>query len=209
MKRKLTILLIALSATSHGSAQLRLGLDLGVDLSHVSFDKTIVDSKEQQGFFIGPKIKANVPNFGLGADIALRYAQRNVCIVDDLLESERQTYVNDHMNYIEVPFNVRWDFGLQGWGIFVATGPQWDWYIGESNWKSVGQFEANFEHSVFSWNIGAGVWLFNHLNVGLALNIPLTPQGSYISDAYNAFRKATEEIEMKSHSVQLSLDFYF
>ncbi|MCR5180083.1 MAG: PorT family protein [Bacteroidaceae bacterium] len=209
MKRYLTILLLTLSTVLPAGAQLRLGLDVGVDLSHVSFDKAIADSKEQQGFFFGPKLKATIPMLGLGADVALRYAQRNVCIIDDMTSVERQTYLNDHMSYVEVPVNIRWDFGLPALGIYIATGPQWDWYIGEGSWTSVGQFQANFEHSVYSWNIGAGLWLFNHLDIGIAVNIPLTKQGSYISDAYNALRKATEEIQMKNHAFQLSLDFYF
>ena len=209
MKRIGILLIIALSATVCVRAQLRFGLDLGLDLSHVSFDKTIVDSNERQGFFVGPKLRATIPNIGLGGDIALRYAQRSISIIDDLSSNERETYKSGQMSYVEIPLNIRWDIGVKSWGIYIATGPQWDWYIGKGSWESANKFRANFEHSIFSWNVGAGVWLFNRLGVGLAYNLPITSQGNYISATFNALRHATEEIEMKSYSWQICLNFYF
>ena len=209
MKKVFILILIALSAPEKGCAQLRFGLDLGLELSHVSFDKAIADSKLRQGFFIGPKLRASLPKTGLGAEIALRYAQRRIAIIDDLSSDERQTYKSNPMNYVEVPLNIRWDIGIKSWGIFLATGPQWDWYIGQSTWESTSKFRTNFKHSVISWNVGVGVWLFNRLGVGLTYNLPITPQGDYVSATFSAMRNATEEIEMKNHAWQLSLDFYF
>lgn len=209
MRKVLILFLIALSAPGRVCAQLRFGLDLGLDLSHVSFNKAVADSRSRQGFFVGPKIRASLPQTGLGADVALRYAQRSVAIIDDLSSDERETYKSSPLNYVEIPLNIRWDIGVKSWGIYVATGPQWDWYIGQGTWESTSKFRTNFNHSVFSWNVGAGVWLFNRLGVGLTYNLPITPQGDYISATFNALRNATEKIEMKNYAWQLSLDFYF
>ena len=209
MKKTLAFLLIILSATIQVSAQLRFGVDVGLSLSQVSFEKAIADSKLRQGFFVGPKLKASIPKIGLGADVALRYAQRSIHVVDDLSSDERETYENNNMSYLEVPLNIRWDIGIKSWGIYVATGPQWDLYIGKSDWSSPGQFKNELEHSIFSWNVGAGVWLFNHLNIGLTYNIPFTPQGTYSSVVYNTFRQVAENIKMKTYSWQISADFYF
>lgn len=209
MKKVLLFLLVALSATVRVGAQLRLGVDLGLSLNQVSFEKAIADSKLRPGFFVGPKLKASIPKVGLGADVALRYAQRSIAIIDDLSASERETYVSDYMSYVEIPLNVRWDIGIKAWGIYVATGPQWDWYIGKSDWSSESLFKNELEHSIFSWNVGAGVWLFNHLNVGLTYNLPITPQGTYSSAIYNSLRQVVDGVKMKTYSWQISLDFYF
>lgn len=209
MKKILLLILIALSAPAWVCAQLRFGLDLGLDLSHVSFDKAIADSHSRQGFFVGPKVRASLPKIGLGADIALRYAQRSIAIVDDLSSDTRETYKSNQMSYVEVPLNIRWDIGVNSWGIFLATGPQWDWYIGPGSWESVGKFRANFKHSVFSWNVGAGVWLLNRIALGLTYSLPISSQGDYVSSTFNALRNATEKVEMKSYSWKLALDFYF
>ena len=158
---------------------------------------------------MGPKVRASLPKIGLGADIALRYAQRSIAIVDDLSSDTRETYKSNQMSYVEVPLNIRWDIGVNSWGIFLATGPQWDWYIGPGSWESVGKFRANFKHSVFSWNVGAGVWLLNRIALGLTYSLPISSQGDYVSSTFNALRNATEKVEMKSYSWKLALDFYF
>ncbi len=211
MRRFLTLTIIALSAAMSASAQLRYGVDLGLDISRLGFSKSVADAKNRTGFFIGPKIHAKVPKLGLGADIALRYAQKNAAIeVYNTLETE--VYEKERMHFIEVPLHVRWDITfLKSFGIFIATGPQWDWYLGPSSWESMDQFKATFNHHMLSWNVGAGVMLFKRLNLGVSYHIPITDQGSFVTRVYNTISKQVEnaEVDMNSHSWQISLSFFF
>lgn len=208
MNRIALILLFAWSASVNVCAQLHYGLEVGTHFNHVNFDRTIIDSEARQGFFIGPKIRATIEELGLGGDAALRYAQKSISVVDDLNAEGRQTYEKNDMSYIQVPVNLRWDIGLEQLGIFITTGPQWDWYIGDADWSDAENFSATFDHSSFSWNVGAGVHLFGHLDVGISYNFPMSSQGSYFSKAYDAFRQTAEEIKMKHYSWQVSLAVY-
>ena len=209
MQRFLLSLLIAWSAAGSVCAQLRYGVDLGLGIQQLSFSKSVVDTKNRTGFYLGPKIHAKVRKLGLGADIALRYAQKHVAI--EVWGPEgTDVYEKENMSYIEVPLNVRWDITtLKAIGIFVATGPQWDWYIGTSTWESTDQFKATFDHHTLSWNVGLGVIFFKRLHLSLSHNFPLTSQGSFLSSSYNTVVQHVEEIDMKSSGWQVGLDFYF
>ena len=211
MRRFLISILIAMSAATNACAQLRYGLDLGLDISHLSFSKTVVDAKNRTGFFLGPKIHAKLPKLGLGADIALRYAQRYAAIeVYDTEESA--VFERERMSYIEVPLHVRWDINwLKALGIFIATGPQWDWYLGPSTWESTDQFKATFNHHTLSWNVGAGVILFKRLHLSVGYNFPITEQGTFLTRVYNTVSKQVEdaELDMSSYSWQVNLSFFF
>ena len=211
MRRFLTLTIIALSAAMSASAQLRYGLDLGLDVSRLSFSKSVADAKNRTGFFLGSKIHAKIPKLGLGADIALRYAQKNAAIeVYNTLETE--VYEKERMHYIEVPLHVRWDITfLKSFGIFIATSPQWDWYLGPTAWESTDQFKATFNQHMLSWNVGAGVMLFKRLNLSVSYHFPITDQGTFVTQVYNTISKQVEnaEVDMNSHSWQISLSFFF
>ena len=211
MRRFLLLTIIALSAAVGASAQLRYGLDLGLEVSRLSFSKSVADAKNRAGFFVGPKIHAKIPKLGLGADIALRYAQKNAAI-EVYNTQETEIFEKEQMHYIEVPLNVRWDISiLKAFGVFVATGPQWDWYIGPSTWESTEQFKATFNHHTLGWNVGTGIMLFNRLNLSVSYHFPITDQGDFVTRVYNTVARQVEDakVDMNSHSWQISLSFFF
>ena len=209
MKRICTLLLILWTTAASVSAQFRYGLSMGVDFSSVGFNKAVLDSKPRQGFFFGPKVKATVPGFGLGFDASIRYCQKYIAIIDDITEDERQIYESDKMNYFQAPVNVRWDMGFHGWGIYLAAGPQFNWFIGNSSWGTGETFFASFKHSTVNINIGAGLWLFNHLNLGVSLSLPLTNEGVYSMTFLEKLHTSLDNLEMKNYSWQINFDFYF
>lgn len=208
IKRYIILLALVVSAAFEACAQLRFGIDLGVGLNQLTLSKSIINTNNRYGFYVGPKIHAKVPGLGLGVDATVRYAQKNVSF-DDILGTTVHTYDRDKMHYVQLPVNLRWDFGLKGFGIYIATGPQWDWHIGQSEWTEDGAFQATFERNTISWNIGAGVYLFNRIQVGISHNMPISRQGTFISTAYNTISQRVEEIKLKNNYWELSLDIYF
>ena len=215
MKRIIILLLIVCCTAPHLRAQFRYGLEMGVNFNRISFDKAVIDSRERQGFFFGPKIKATIPGFGLGFDAALIYSQKYYSIIDDLSDEKRQTFETDKMSFIQTPVNVRWDMGFHGWGIYLAIGPQWTWYIGQGSWNDSETFAANFKHSALGLNLGGGLWLFDHMNLGFSYTIPMSKNGNYSSEIYNKIKESYNHlmdinpIEMKYYSWQVHIDFYF
>lgn len=198
------ISLLTLFITSiPASAQLTFGLEGGVLLNKVSFSKDIADSENRAGFFVGPKAKLVTPKLGLGVDAAVLYAQRSANI--ELYSGSEAT---KHMSFVEIPVNVRWEIGPDKLGLFVATGPQWDYYIGNSKLYTSDGLEATFSHSYFSWNIGVGLRLFSHLELGASYGIPMSKSGT-LKDKYNTIVDDAKSVKMCNRQWQIRLNYFF
>ena len=196
MKRLFLILTAIIGLSVTASAQTQFGLEAGAIINKMSFSKDVFISDNRSGFFLGPKVKGTIPLLGLGFDGALLYAQRTADISD---------WEKKHMSYIRVPVNVRWEIGPRVFGVYVATGPQWDWYVGNSNLTTREGLRATFEHSIVSWNVGAGLMIANHVQIGASYGIPITNTGR-IKDIYN---DVSDNISMKNKEWQIRLNYFF
>lgn len=196
MKRLFLILTAIIGLSVTASAQTQFGLEAGAIINKMSFSKDVFISDNRSGFFLGPKVKGTIPLLGLGFDGALLYAQRTADISD---------WEKKHMSYIRVPVNVRWEIGPKVFGVYVATGPQWDWYVGNSNLTTREGLRATFEHSIVSWNVGAGLMIANHVQIGASYGIPITNTGR-IKDIYN---DVSDNISMKNKEWQIRLNYFF
>lgn len=196
MKRLFFILTAIIGLSVTASAQTQFGLEAGAIINKMSFSKDVFISDNRSGFFLGPKVKGTIPLLGLGFDGALLYAQRTADISD---------WEKKHMSYIRVPVNVRWEIGPKVFGVYVATGPQWDWYVGNSNLTTREGLRATFEHSIVSWNVGAGLMIANHVQIGASYGIPITNTGR-IKDIYN---DVSDNISMKNKEWQIRLNYFF
>lgn len=202
--KRLILSLFAVLAVSVGlRAQVHLGAEGGVTLNQVSFSKDVFSSDNRAGFFIGPKLKFVTPKLGLGFDVAALYSNNSVHIesVDGNENSKR-------MSFIEIPVNARWEIGSEKIGLYVATGPQWDLYIGDSQWYARENLEASFEHSYFSWNIGAGIMFLKHFQVGASYGIPLSKSGT-LKETVDAVASDVRTVNIKNHQWQIRFAYFF
>lgn len=175
------IVLLALLATSIAMplhAQFKLGIEGGLNLNKPNVDN--FKSQNATGWFIGPKAQFTIPILGLGIDGAILYSQKNMNIDFDndaagIIESMA---IDKKLSYIEIPINLKYNFGFSSVvGLYLATGPQYSWYIGDKNFslkggESFGNVVA-VNTSNFSWNVGVGINAFSHLQLGVTYNIPL------------------------------------
>ena len=61
---------------------------------------------------------------------------------------------NKSMPYVEIPINLRYNFGFSSLvGVYLATGPQYNWYLGSRNLKYAGEVSEvwNALRSVGMW----------------------------------------------------------
>ena len=166
MKRSIFFLLVVLSLclSLPTAAQVRLGVVGGLNLSKVSFDQLPdCSSSNRTGWYLGPKVQLNIPVIGIGLDVAAEYSQRKLNNVDN-----SYTYRS-----LEIPLNLRYQLGISLAKVYVATGPQFGFQIGNDIWKSGGK-EFKLKNSNTTWNVGAGVQLFNHLELGAVYNIAIS-----------------------------------
>lgn len=193
MKKITGILFVALLLCAKPvTAQVKLGVKGGLNLSSVSLSGQLVDnlsSKNQTGFFIGPMLDIHVPIIGLGVDAALLFNQVGVNLkgnnVDETVKEKS----------LQIPLNVKYSIGLGSLaGVYFAAGPQFGFNIDNKKASEVldeatdGDF---FKSSVVSANIGAGLKLVNHLQLGINYNFP-----------FGKNAKATDSNGNKSGSVK-------
>ena len=118
------------------------------------------------GFFIGPMAEFNIPIVGLGVDAALLFAQRGIKV------SEGNEDYTVKQNGIDIPVNLKYTIGLGSLaGIYFAAGP--DFYFDFAGNKTIEGVKTDKKKAEVGINVGAGVKLLNHLQVGANYNIPL------------------------------------
>lgn len=165
MKKIIGALMIAvcIGMAIPAQAQINFGVKGGLNLSKASLSDVPGNFKKDNftGFFIGPMAEFNIPIVGLGVDASLLFAQRGIKV------SEVGDEITIKQNGIDIPVNLKYNIGLGSLvGIYLAAGP--DFYFDFE--KKTGIDKKKAEVGI---NVGAGVKLLNHLQVGANYNIPL------------------------------------
>lgn len=186
-----------LTATS-AQAQVKFGLKGGLNVTNMSFSEDVGDVDNQTGFFVGPTVKVTLPLVGLGIDAAALYDQRGAKNKgDDGSETITQKSIN-------IPVNVRYGVGLGSLAsVYVAAGPQFGFNVGS---KTFGDGNFKFKDSNLSLNLGAGVSLISHLEVGFTYNIALGKTGEF--EWKNEAGKLITG-KARNNSWQVSAAYYF
>ncbi|MDR0894903.1 MAG: porin family protein [Prevotellaceae bacterium] len=199
MKRVLSVCAIAvvcLVMAMPVKAQLQFGVKGGVNLSSMSFGniKGNFTGDNMTGFYIGPMADLTVPLIGIGLDAALMYSQRG----DITGQTEDGTSITLKQRGLEIPINLKYTIGLGSlFGIYFAAGP--DFFF---NFAS-GTDMFKKEKTQVGLNLGAGVKLIRHLQVGFNYQIPMGNSFN-VGDAVNAaFSKS------KTKTWQISLAYMF
>lgn len=172
-------LIIAIPA----QAQLRFGLKGGVDMSKVTTEV----GDNATGFFVGPMLEATIPLIGLGVDVAALYSQSGV---------KFEGTEADKIKSIEVPVNLKWTVGLGStFGVFAAVGPQFGFNL-DNGVDAVLQSKK----CAVSVNVGAGLKLLRHFQLGVNYNIGASKMtAKYADDPDNIipnFRKNSWQVSL-------------
>ena len=189
MKKIFSAFMIAiccLAMAMPAQAQLiKFGVKGGLNLSKLSFSKEAKDnlnSDNTTGFFFGPMAEVTIPVVGLGVDGALLYSQRGE---------------NDWKQQgIEIPVNLKYTIGLGSMlGVVVAAGP--DFFF---NFKDMNKEGIDKKSTQVGLNLGAGVKLIKHLQIGVNYQIPL-------GDSFDL--KKLKDAGVKTKTWQISAAYIF
>lgn len=148
-------------------AQLKFGIKGGLNVSSVHLDSDLLDADNVTGFHVGPMIEFGLPLVGVGVDAAVLYSQKG-------LEAHNTSMKTD---YIDVPVNLKWKFGLPIVKLYLAAGPYVGFRVGgDKFWEIPGSVVEQVKAKNFSagLNLGAGVELIRHLQVGFTYGLGLT-----------------------------------
>lgn len=170
-------------------AQVKFGVKGGLDISKL--DNKVGDNTT--GFFVGPMVDVTLPIIGLGIDVAALYSQSGLDVNNE--NSEK-------LKSIEIPVNLKWTLGLGSTlGVYVAAGPQFGFSINDG-WKQLME-ESN--KSFVSVNVGAGLKLLRHLQVGVNYNIGASKLGDMIVESADGDLRSS----IRKNSWQVSLAYMF
>lgn len=206
--KKLFTLIVLVAATYFAvpaNAQLKFGIKGGLNITDMSLSNDVFETSNRTGFFIGPTIKFTLPIVGLGMDASALYDQRegevNVEADDNTLVSTRLKQKS-----INIPINLRYDIGLGSLAaVYLAAGPQFGFNVGDKNqslYKDVAEWRLNTSN--FSVNVGAGVMLLGHLQVGANYNIVCGKTGEI-----TVLDGAESVLRGRSNTWQISAAYYF
>ena len=183
------VIMVCLLLAVPAQAQVKFGLKGGLDVSKL--DNKVGDNTT--GFFVGPMVDVTLPIIGLGIDAAALYSQSGLDVNNK--NSEK-------LKSVEIPVNLKWTLGLGSTlGVYVAAGPQFGFSINDG-WKQLME-ESN--KSFVSVNVGAGLKLLRHLQVGVNYNIGASKLGDMIVESSDGNLRSS----IRKNSWQVSLAYMF
>lgn len=194
MKKLLSTLMViaCLALAIPAQAQIKFGVKAGLNVSKLHLSENIVSKDNRAGFFVGPTAEFTLPLLGLGIDGSVLYNQFGV-------DSEKGTSTKKS---IEIPINLRWTVGFSSLvGAYVAVGPQFGFNVGDRWFDEICEFKKN----TTSFNVGAGLKLLGHLQVGANYNFALKDNGKIHDDDIEDL--AT--IGFKQNTWQVSVAYLF
>ena len=175
------IVIAGIICTMPAQAQVKFGIRGGVNLSNGNLSSiTNLNTKNYTGYFLGPTLEFTIPLVGLGVDGSVLFSQTG----GKYTYSSNSTTKNQQA--FVVPIDLRYSIGLGRLAnIFFTAGPSYTFYTGDKNneldgngYTVITKWEAN-EVAV---NLGAGVKLAKHLEVGIRYCIPVTKSAQYSSN---------------------------
>ena len=200
-----SLIFLAAMVAMPAAAQVKFGVKGGLNSSNMKFNYDNLTNKSGYGWYAGVTLKATAPLglFGLGGDISAFYDwRRSKAEVDGLQTTIKQ-------QSIVIPLNARVNFTIvKSFGLYIATGPQLGINVGDGG-ADLGSMSSIKEHfqlkkTQFSWNIGAGLILSKHFELGAAYNLGIGKTGE-LKDL------TSDEIKNrpKQKSWVVSLAYYF
>jgi len=173
-------------------AQIRFGIRAGVNIANISnISESTLSPDNINGFQAGALMECFILN-NLGFDVAALYSQRGIKI--------NEIQINKHVGYLDIPANLKMKLDVfESVKPYVAAGPYISFNLASS--KVSEQWKAkSFGAGV---NVGAGIELINHLQVGLNYGLSLTDDYSTIKDT------AVKDLKAKSRTWSLVATFLF
>jgi len=154
-------------------AGLRIGVKAGVNLAKAAFNTDAVKPDNFTGFQVGPIIE--YASFtGFGVDAALLYSESGI----KFTEGFTITKYNEKVNTLDIPIQLKQKFSFaKKLGCYWSAGPYISFIL-----NTQGTINQNYNMVITEWkskqfgvgvNLGAGLELLKHLQIGVNYQIAL------------------------------------
>ena len=212
MKKWITLftVTVCLAMAMPAKAQIKFGVKGGLNLASASLSDAW-DAKgnadNYTGFFIGPMVDITIPIIGLGVDGAFMYSQKGTKISFDDLGS-----TTFKQQGIEIPVNLKYSIGLgSSASIYFAAGPSFFFNMNSDDDLTFDSVKGSLDYdkSEVSLNLGVGVKLLKHLQLGVNYNMGLTDSAKAKIDSPSSAWDAINGESYKSKMWQVSVAYLF
>ncbi len=154
----LAVLLCVAASFPVSARQFRFGVKAGVNINKMHYNKALDDTfdpKNRAGFTAGVMTEFQVPLIGLCFDASLMFTR---------LYADNQKQASLNQSFFELPINLKYKFSFPAVSQIIApyiyTGPSFAFRVsGNDNWLKTRTFQP-------SWNVGIGLELVRHLQIG-------------------------------------------
>lgn len=167
------IVLLTVLGTNSALAQLRFGAKGGIDVSNTSLDLNKLKATNELSYQLGLTLEYIIPMSGLGAEVSLLYGRKKYKLEDKQIDATISDY-----DYISIPLNIKQRVKLSpAFGLFFTGGAYGNVRVNGGSIKSVADEAFNeYKAKNFAFGIGAGagVNLFNHIDLGISFRGDLT-----------------------------------
>lgn len=174
--RFLLVMVLAAGSVATASAQFRIGPRVGVNVNKLHFNESTFDKGNQTGFTGGLQCEFTVPVIGVGFDLSVMYVHQ----VNGIDNKKGSPVIEDIDNdtfkkkdYIEIPLNLKYKLSLPLISKLVkpyfTTGPSIAFLTSR---KAISEAYRNKKVD-WTWNLGFGVEVLSHLQVGASYGIGL------------------------------------
>lgn len=225
---------IALSTVEAQAGILDFGITAGMNMTKADveldegFKGTGWNPDNESGWYAGIQFRVALPILGVGVDFGAIYDQETIKVGE---ESETAGYLSIPVNLrYEINLPVLNKLAVP----YVFTGPKASYNVNKIDMSVTDQLTlnnimnndlnlqnpmANFqtEDLVWHWNVGFGAILFDHIQVSYNYGFPLTktasfvtgekPEGNNIENFLNAKNNITEDFNLGTHSIGVTLFF--
>lgn len=211
MKKILLTLVAALVVTSASAFSFNWGITGGLNYTKVKVSSksaalsNLKSGDSQAGWNIG--VRANVGLIaGFSVNGALLYNQNKLVLEQDAIketETERS---------FSVPLNLRFNFGIGQTGVFVGTGPQFDFALGSTKWNDAllnGASTFDNENMSTSWNISAGAKVLGKLELTAGYTFALGAIGKAVVKQVGGQSLIGGGADIKRNMFQINATYYF
>lgn len=159
-------LLIAVMSIGVADAQFRFGVKAGLNLNNINVKdvKANLDKDNGCGWTAGVMTEFQVPLIGLCFDLSLMYTRMNADVMG-VNDSNEVFDVNNNKNFLQIPLNIKYKLNLPTVSHIVApyifTGPDFAFKLDKNTLDNL-----KTKTCQVAWNVGLGVELVKHLQVG-------------------------------------------
>lgn len=194
-------LLMAIFTCFGAQAKFSIGPKVGINVDKMDVSGIDWSESNRCGFTGGVTTEFTVPMIGIGFDLSLMYSRLSVANADasmlyDTRATEATAFRTKGADFFEIPLHLKYKLELPAVSQIVApyvfTGPSVAFKLGggDSYFKT--------KSTQWGWDLGVGVQLVNHLQIGAGYTFGINKLASWTVGNYNGVN-VTDNVKVRNN----------